>query len=241
MASANYIPVLYQIPTADSASQILSLIPLHSGEDVSGAHKLGALVALVIREVEKHIGPLNDQDRKRWKTAITGATHRLKDGQGCLIYRAPVSGPGGHGVYVFKDASYTQPSDLAPDERGESPDDSQPQAKAFVYAWCLPYYQQENRYPIKIGRTEGRPPQDRSLDSLTDLPEDPKILMEIPCMQKSTALHIESTLHHVLRARGHALRGENSAGKEWFQSNTSELRELLDFLYQDKLNCDWKD
>ena len=48
MSKTNYIPIEYQLPTAAAAAEILRLIPLHSGMDVSGPHKLGSLVDLVI-------------------------------------------------------------------------------------------------------------------------------------------------------------------------------------------------
>ena len=237
MSRPNYIPIEYHSPTTDAAAEILRLIPLHSEEDISGPHKLGSLVDLVIRAVEKHNGPIDATTRNRWRNAVTGAANRFKDGEDCLDYRPPAA-PGGHGVYVFKDVAAQSAASGPP---VESLDDDQPQEVACVYAWCLPHYQRDDRYPIKIGWT-GRPPRDRIMENLTDLPEQPRLLMEIPCTSRTQAEKIEGMLHHVLRIRGHAIRDESATGREWFRSNVNELRDILSLVYENQIDCKfWED
>ena len=232
----SYIPVQYQAPTADSAVKVLELIARNLGTELGGPHKLGALVSLVVREIGEHIGSLSDEDRARWDTAVKMATHRLKDGSGCLEYHPP-SAKGGHGIYVFKHVESPTDSDL-PAEKAKS--DFQKNAQAYVYAWCLPYYQREETFPVKVGKTE-RNPKERAVDSLTDLPEHPKVIMSIPCETVSDAEKTETIFHHVLRMRGRAIRDKHEVGKEWFRSSLAELREIVAFIYADQLEADFTD
>ena len=232
-----YIPIQYQSPIGDSGVKVLALIADNLGKnELSGPHKLGSLVDLALREVERHTGPLDNRTRSQWKGAIKGGADKLKDGSGCLEYHAP-SSKGGHGIYVFKSVK-SPVAPESPDKRDEL--DAQQNAKAYVYAWCLPYYQCDESFPVKVGRTE-REPRERVVDNLTDLPEDPKVIMSIPCESVSDAEKTETIFHHVLRMRGRATRGKHEVGKEWFRSSLAELREIAAFIYGDRPEADFTD
>lgn len=231
--SKQYIPVQYLAPTADAAAMVLELIAENLGSELSGPHKLGALVELVAREVKSHTGHLSDADLKRWETAVKTATHRLKDGSGCLEYHPPLA-RGGHGAYVFKHVERPTSASLV-DEKNDDLT-----APAYVYAWCLPFYQREETFPLKVGMTE-RNPKERAVDCLTDLPEEPKVLMTIPCKSKSDAEKTELLFHHVLRTRGKAIRDKDAVGSEWFRSNLAELREVAKLIYDSQLEADFAD
>ena len=233
----SYIPIQYQSPLVDSAVRVLELIAKNLGNELDGPHKLGALVELVVREIESHVGKdLSREERKQWENAVKGATHRLKDGGGCLEYH-PALTRGGHGIYVFKDVETPTLPDSPTGKREVAPQQGAP---AYVYAWCLPYYQRDEVFPVKVGKTE-RNPRERAVDNLTDLPERPKVIMSIPCETVSAAEKTEMVFHHVLRMRGRVMHGKQEVGKEWFRSSLAELREIGTFIYGDRLQADFTD
>lgn len=232
-----YIPPQWQSPTVDAAANVLELMVENlDANDLAGPQKLGALVKLVLREVETHKGPLSDGERRQWHSAVTGAAHALKSGNGCLEYHPP-SRRGGHGVYMFKgvrgDADTAAPQVQSANAGGSD-------APAWVYGWCLPHYQRDEMFPVKVGRTE-RSPAERAHDNLTDLPEDPKVLMEIPCQTPSDAEKTEMIFHHVLRMRGRSIRGRGDVGREWFTTNSLELREIAAFILGERAEADFTD
>ena len=231
----SYIPNQYTAPTADAAFAVLELIAENLRNELPrGPLKRGALVELVIEEIGKHVGPIGVEDRKRWTNAIKNATTRMEnEGHGCLEYHPPQA-KGGHGVYLFKNVeSFTSSSAVAEREDAEADGN----ARAYVYAWCLPSYQSDEVYPVKLGRTE-RHPKERVVDNLTDLPEEPNVLMSIPCETQSDAEKTEWIFHHVLRMRGTALRSKDEIGREWFRTNIDELREIGMFIYGNRFKAD---
>lgn len=230
-----YIPDHYLAPTADAATKILGLIAKNLDADqLARPHKLGALKDLVCREIEKHQGSLGDDERGQWRNAVTGATHRLKDGTGCLEYHPP-SMKGGHGTYMFKSVSGPLNAVTLEDQPVEAKN-----VAARVYGWCLPHYQRDDVFPVKVGRTE-RDPLERAQDSLTNLPEDPKVVMDIPCSTLSEAEKTEMIFHHVLRMRGRSVRGRGEVGHEWFMTNSRELREIAAFVFGEHLEAAFAD
>ena len=231
-----YIPAHYLAPTTDSASAVLELMAAKRGSDLAGPHRLRQIADLVVGEIERHKGSLSDEERSQWRKAVTAATHRLKDGKSCLEYHRPQM-KGGHGVYMFKGVDQSS-STVAADDEGNNSESVA--AGAYVYGWCLPHYQRDDDFPVKVGRTE-RSPQERAQDSLTDLPEDPKIVMEIPCATPSDAEKTEMIFHHVLRMRGRSTRDRDQVGNEWFRTTIAELREIATFIYGDRLEAVFRD
>ena len=230
------IPARYLAPAADSATAVLELVAAKRGSNLAGPHRLRQMVDLVVGEIERHKGPLGDDERSQWRNAVTSATDRLKDGNGCLEYHPPRQ-RGGHGVYMFKGVDQSSSTAVADDEGN---DRESVAAGAYVYGWCLPHYQRDDDYPVKVGRTE-RSPQERAQDNLTNLPEDPKIIMEIPCRTPSDAEKTEMIFHHVLRMRGRSTRDRHRVGNEWFRTTVAELREIATFIYGDRLEADFPD
>lgn len=204
--------------------------------ELAGPQKLGALVTLVVREMERHRGSLGDDERKQWGNAVKGAAHALKGGNGCLEYHPPLK-KGGHGVYMFRGVGGDSDALVA---EAQPTNAEGAMARAYVYGWCLPHYQRDEAFPVKVGRTE-RNPAERAQDSLTDLPEDPKVIMEIRCRTPSDAEKTEMIFHHVLRMRGRSTRGRGEIGHEWFTTNTQELREIAAFVYGERLEGHFTD
>ena len=232
----SYIPAQYTAPTADAAFTVLELIAENLGNELSSTPlKRGELVKLVIKEIEKHAGSIGDENRKRWTTAVKNATTRMeKEGHGCLEYHPPRA-RGGHGVYLFKNVESFTPSSAIADKEVAETDGK---VRAYVYAWCFPFYQSEEVYPVKLGKT-ARHPEERTADNLTDFPESPKVLMSIPCETESEAEKTEMIFHHVLRMRGTAQRSQDEIGREWFRSNIDELREIGKFIYGNRFKTDF--
>lgn len=103
--------------------------------------------------------------------------------------------------------------------------------KNFVYAYYLPSYRElaslkgHSTWPIKVGRTATSVTERISSQAATAVPEAPKLLFEIEC---EDGHKLEKAIHSVLDYR--AQRVDDALGIEWFNTNTSELREILNLL-----------
>ncbi len=96
-----------------------------------------------------------------------------------------------------------------------------------VYAWCLPRYQATSgdRWPIKIGKAGPDGLSRRLRDFHDNLPEHPRYLLRIRCVDERQARDREALLHAWFRSRGQKLN--DLPGDEWFLTNTSEIEEAV--------------
>ena len=213
------VPKQFLFPSTDNAARLLELWAASEGAPRMPL-KLGKMVSGILEIIRPLVGE-KDLDEDRWTTAIKDAAHRLKDGDGCLSYTPPLA-RGGHGQYELRRTESTtrEPSSAEAERKGY-------EAPAYVYAWCLPFYQNSDPYPVKVGWTE-REPEKRIRDNLTDLPETPRLIMSIACSRVSEAQKTEQLFHHVLRVRGRAIEG---AGSEWYRTTLQELLEIKRFIY----------
>ncbi|WP_336700113.1 GIY-YIG nuclease family protein [Pantoea dispersa] len=103
--------------------------------------------------------------------------------------------------------------------------------KNFVYAYYLPSYQElaqlkgQPKWPIKIGRTAISVEERVSNQAATAVPEIPKMIFEIEC---EDGHKLEKAIHSILDYRSQ--RQDNALGIEWFNTNPSELAEILNLL-----------
>ena len=96
-----------------------------------------------------------------------------------------------------------------------------------VYAWCLPQYQATSgaHWPIKIGKAGLGGLGRRLRDFQENLPERPRYLLRLRCVDECEARERESLLHAWFRSRGQKLN--DLPGEEWFLTNPSELEEAI--------------
>lgn len=96
-----------------------------------------------------------------------------------------------------------------------------------VYAWCLPQYQATAgaRWPIRIGKAGPDGLRRRLRDFQENLPEWPRYLLRLRCLDEREARERESLLHAWFRSRGQKLN--DLPGEAWFLTNPSEIEEAV--------------
>ena len=99
-----------------------------------------------------------------------------------------------------------------------------------VYAWCLPRYAcgPGSRWPVKIGRTGVDGLLGRLTGSQENLPERPRYLARLGCVDEAQARERERLLHHFFTSRGQKI--EDLPGNEWFLTNIEEIVAAIGFI-----------
>lgn len=103
-----------------------------------------------------------------------------------------------------------------------------------VYAYYFPCYKEladlkgDERWPIKIGMTSlGRASIRISDQQGTVMPEEPVVAY---IRRTDTPLKLERLMQSVLFYRGQQI--EDAPGTEWFRTNPSEVRAIVDWIFQ---------
>lgn len=153
----------------------------------------------------------------------------VKKGMALLAEQGLASPSGGYGIWriaasVEDDASGAVEEVLAPLL-------DQVELTGYVYVYDLPAYASlaeasgRDRWPHKIGRTEVSV-ESRIVEQVgTALPERPRVVVTEACNE---SVLLERALHAILELRGHKVR--DAPGNEWYDTNPTEVRELIDFI-----------
>ncbi|OBI08458.1 hypothetical protein AWC18_10680 [Mycolicibacter nonchromogenicus] len=114
---------------------------------------------------------------------------------------------------------------------GEDPPEDESTAELhYVYVYDLPTYAQladatgKSHWPHKVGFTRLTPEARISAQVGTALPEHPRLVLSV---KHPNALRLERAVHAVLDLRGRKIDGP---GAEWFMTNPTEIKALVDML-----------
>ena len=144
----------------------------------------------------------------------------------------------GRGIYRFEgksddDAIEELPYDIEQEIDSEfNPERSYGEGSHEVYAWCLPLYRihnNQNCWPIKIGRAGTDGLKRRFLDFEANLPERPNYLIRLGCTTETEARDRERLLHHYFRERKKNIK--SLPGTEWFNTNPDEIHKAISDLF----------
>lgn len=101
--------------------------------------------------------------------------------------------------------------------------------EGWVYFYYYPTYKDysilknEDRFPIKIGKTKSDPKFRVNEQSGTALPEPPFIFLQV---KTNDCSNLEKVFHSLLSLL--KCKSQNSVGNEWFLSNEENILDLLD-------------
>lgn len=111
----------------------------------------------------------------------------------------------------------------------------------WVYFYYFPSYKKlaeinnEEHYPIKIGKSVNNPKFRVNEQSGTALPEKPVIFIQVKTLNCSK---LESLLHSFFILKGR--KKNDSVGDEWFYSNENEIVEILILLEENNIPIEYQ-
>lgn len=120
----------------------------------------------------------------------------------------------------------------APVDDGPTPEREVGAGPCEVYAWCLPAYRATGtgRWPIRIGRAGTEGFRGRLRDFHENLPERPRYLLRLGCVDDAEARRRETLLHAWFTERGQQL--EEASGDAWFLTNPGQIEEAIQHLME---------
>lgn len=124
----------------------------------------------------------------------------------------------------------------APVDDGPVPESEIGAGPCEVYAWCMPGYQadENDRWPIRIGRAGAEGFQGRLRGFHENLPERPRYLLRLGCADEAEARRREMLLHAWFTDRGQQF--EEASGNAWFLTHPYEIDDAIQHLFGAELH-----